>query len=99
MKTIWLPILIIAALLVVSNDASAQNYRTGVGLRAGFPFGLTIKHFMTEPSAVEVIVGGRPRGGEVIALYEYNVYPAKRKEFDLYFGGGGHVGLYSDHHH
>lgn len=89
----------ITTMLCLGTAADAQNYRTGVGLRAGSPLGFTVKHFMTERSAIEGIIGGRNRGIEGTVLYEYHVYPARRKEFDLYFGGGGHVGIYSDPHH
>lgn len=100
MKTISISIALVAIFLLTGNsEAWAQNYRTGVGLRAGYPFGLTVKHFMTSSSAVEVIAGGRSRGFEAVALYEYNFYPAKRKEFDLYLGGGGHVGVYRHYRH
>lgn len=91
--------LIIAISCLGLQEVNAQNYRTGLGARLGSPWGFTVKHFVSNNSAFEGIVGSRGRGAEFVALYEYHVYPAKRKEFAVYFGGGGHVGAYDHHRH
>lgn len=84
------------AIFVVSiNIASAQSYHNALGVRVGSPFGITFKHLFNEHSGLEIIAGSRGRSGEIIGLYEYHIYPAKKApEFDLYFGGGAHVGFY-----
>ena len=33
--------------------ASGQDYKTSLGIRAGLPYGLTIKHFLDKKNAVE----------------------------------------------
>lgn len=75
--------------------ANAQAYKNAIGIRFGSPFGFTWKHLFTEKHGLELIAGARGRSFEVVGLYEYHIYPAKRApEFDLYFGGGAHVGFY-----
>lgn len=87
--------LTIAMLFACATDASAQAYRNALGFRLGSPFGITYKHLFNEHSGLEMIFAARGRSGEIIGLYEYHIYPAKKApEFDLYFGGGAHVGFY-----
>lgn len=96
MKQITLLFAIMAvAFCMAPQQATAQNYRNALGFRFGYPFGLTYKHMFKETSAFEGIVGVRGRSVEFVGLYEYHFYPARRaKEFDVYVGGGGHVGFY-----
>jgi hypothetical protein len=88
-------VLTIALFIASANNVTAQSYRNALGFRVGSPFGMTFKHLFNEHSGLELIVGTRGRSAEVIGLYEYHIYPAKKApEFDLYFGGGAHVGFY-----
>ncbi len=92
---IILPALIAMMMFAFAPQSNAQNYRNALGFRVGSPFGITYKHLFNEHSGLEMIFGARGRSGEVIGLYEYHIYPAKKApEFDLYFGGGAHVGFY-----
>lgn len=82
-------------LMATTQTVQAQSYKNALGLRLGSPFGITWKHLFTEKHGFEGIAGSRGRSLEIIGLYEYHIYPAKRApEFDLYFGGGAHVGFY-----
>lgn len=74
---------------------SSQNYKNAVGARLGYPFGFTVKHFFGQQGSIEGILGFRGRSAEGIAMYEHHFYPAKRKEFAFYVGGGGHLGFYN----
>ena len=56
MKKTYL-ILILAFLL--SFTSNAQDYRTSLGLRAGVPVGVTVKHFLNETNAIEGILASR----------------------------------------
>ncbi len=94
-KNIAIPALLALMVIALAPQATAQNYKNALGVRVGSPFGITYKHLFNERSGLEMIFGARGRSGEVIGLYEYHIYPAKKApEFDLYFGGGAHVGFY-----
>jgi hypothetical protein len=72
----------------------AQDYNTGIGLRAGPFTGLTVKHFISEKAALEGLFASRWRGFEVTGLYEIH-----NRAFDLdrlkwYYGFGAHAGFY-----
>lgn len=75
-----------------------QDYKTAVGLRAGSPFGVTIKHFVSSRSAFEGILAPRWKGFQFTGLIEF--YPAKPAfgvpRMHFYFGLGGHLGVSGD---
>jgi hypothetical protein len=90
--------LLLLGIFALPKTSNAQAYKNALGLRLGSPVGLTCKHLFTEKHGFEGIVGSRGRSLEIIGLYEYHIYPAKRApEFDLYFGGGAHVGFYGSY--
>jgi hypothetical protein len=47
------------AMLLLPNEVQAQNYRTAVGARLGYPLSASLKHFLTDNHAVEGYVGYR----------------------------------------
>jgi hypothetical protein len=89
--------LIIIALLAIATAANAQEYKTALGLRAGAPFGFTIKHFVAPKFALEGIVSPRYAGAELVGLLEYHVNAFGVEGFRWYFGGGMHLGAYGHH--
>jgi hypothetical protein len=54
-----------------SQSAPGQDYTTALGLRLGYPFGVTLKHFISPQAALEGIVGVG-YGFNLTALYEYH---------------------------
>ncbi len=88
--------LLIATVFVFSLvfNLSAQSYQTGIGLRGGFSNGLTIKHFLTESTAVEGILSTRWRGFLITGLYELE-RTTSVSGLDWYYGIGGHVGFWN----
>jgi len=44
--------------LMLLGYSHAQGYSTGIGMRGGYTYGLTVKHFFTSDRAVEGIIGG-----------------------------------------
>jgi len=76
----------------------AQDYNTGIGLRAGFDQGLTVKHFIGTKSALEGILATRWRGFEITGLYEIHNQAFKAERLKWYFGFGGHVGFWNGDH-
>ena len=75
--------------------ASAQDYRTGIGLRAGFSNGLTVKHFITERTALEGLLSTRWRGFDITGLYEIHNQAFDTERLNWYFGFGGHAGFWN----
>ncbi len=80
--------------IIFLSALQAQSYRTATGIRAGLPLGISIKHFITDQSAIEGIFGTRWAGATLSILYEHhravNQYPG----LNWYYGVGGAAGLY-----
>jgi hypothetical protein len=76
----------------------AQDYNTGIGLRAGFNQGLTVKHFIGTRSALEGILATRWRGFEITGLYEIHNQAFNAERLKWYFGFGGHIGFWNGDH-
>lgn len=77
----------------------AQNYKTGIGLRGGYVYGLTVKHFVDSKSAVEGIVSPRWNGVLITGLYEKHTTAFQVRQLQFYGGIGAHVGLWNFHDH
>lgn len=92
MKKIILTLIIV---IFISAYSSAQDYKTGVGLRLGTSNGLTIKHFLNDRSAVEGLLVTRWRGFELTGLYEIHKQAFDVERLNWYFGGGGHLGFWN----
>ncbi len=96
MKKIFILFLMIIALLP-GKKVSAQEYNSGIGLRAGLNPGITGKIFMARHSAfknmraLEGIVAVRFKGVAVTGLFEFHKEVFDTKGLYLYFGGGMHV--------
>ena len=79
----------------LTTAASAQDYNTGIGLRAGTGWGVTLKHFVSKKEAVEGFFYGYYNGFNVTGMYEFH-----NKAFDVdnlrwYYGFGAHIGSYN----
>ncbi|MDZ7737903.1 MAG: hypothetical protein U5K32_02300 [Bacteroidales bacterium] len=73
----------------------AQDYNTGIGLRAGLANGLTIKHFTHEKAALEFLVATRWRGVGLTVLYEIHNEAFDTQGLKWYYGFGGHLGFWN----
>lgn len=82
-------------LLGLFSIVKAQDYSTGIGLRAGFSNGLTVKHFTSENTALEFLLSSRWRGVEVTVLYEIHNQAFNTDRLRWYYGIGGHVGFWN----
>ncbi len=78
----------------ISISSGAQDYRTGVGLRAGLPYGLTVKHFLNQSNAVEGILASRWGGFVVTGLYEKEYWTGEYPGLNWYWGAGAHIGFW-----
>ena len=87
---------LIVAILGFTNNVSAQAYKTGIGVRlssaqAMVNNSITLKHFLTERSAVEALFSfGDPLS--LGALYEIHK-PLSTEGLQWFYGGGGYIGF------
>jgi hypothetical protein len=86
---------IILVVLFVGLSLNAQDYKTSLGLRAGVPYGLTIKHFMSETNAVEGILASNWGGFVATALFENEHWTGHYPGLNWYWGAGAHIGFWS----
>ena len=93
MKKILLTSFLFIALTIALN---AQDYRTSVGLRAGVPYGLTIKHFMSEENAFEGILASRWGGFVATGLYENEHWTGEYPGLNWFWGFGAHLGFWDN---
>ncbi len=92
MKKIVITCLIVFCLVSISY---AQDYNTGIGLRAGPYYGLTVKHFMGEKPAFELLLASRWRGFAITGLYEIHNQAFNTERLKWYYGFGGHIGFWN----
>lgn len=79
--------------LLSLNFAVAQDYRTGIGLRLGPYYGLTVKHNLNQVNAVEGILSASFNEFFLVGTYQWH----HDRVFDLqpmrfYYGIGPHIG-------
>jgi len=80
---------------IISLSVSAQDYKTSLGLRAGYPYGLTIKHFMGKSNAVEGILASSYNGFVATALFENEHWTGSYPGLKWFWGVGAHVGFWN----
>jgi len=89
-KTLIILVIAIAA----SSLAKSQDYKTSLGLRAGVPYGVTIKHFLNKTDALEGILASRYQGFVITGLWENEHWTGKYPGLNWYWGLGAHVGFW-----
>lgn len=82
-------------IMTLGSEAMAQDYQTGVGLRAGVSNGLTIKHFISERAALEGLLHTRWRGLVITGLYEIHKDIDELPGLKWFYGGGAHIGTWN----
>jgi hypothetical protein len=87
-------ILTIILAISILTLASAQDYKTGIGFRAGLSQGLTVKHFVNEKAAFEGIFSTRWGGFEITGLYEIHNQAFDVAGLNWYYGFGAHIGFW-----
>ena len=91
-KVLFIAILLVIMLVV----AKGQDYRTSIGIRAGVPYGLTIKHFMSEEHAFEGILASRWGGFAITGLWEKEYWTGEYPGLNWFWGLGAHVGFWDN---
>lgn len=95
MKTKQLLIIIFFGALFLMNKVTAQKYQTAIGLRfGGLTNGITIKHFISNKSALEGIFSLGHDNFIVTGLYEAHAGVDHSTLLNMYYGIGGHVGFF-----
>ena len=84
----------VLVLLFISLSANGQDYKTSLGLRIGYPYGATVKHFLNKTNALEGILGSSYQGLTVTGLYENEHWTGKYPGLNWYWGLGAHVGFW-----
>lgn len=85
---------VLTLLAIISLSVNAQDYKTSLGLRAGVPYGLSIKHFMGKSNAVEGILASRWQGFVITALLENEHWTGNYPGLNWFWGVGAHVGFW-----
>jgi len=87
-------ILTIILFISILTLASAQDYKTGIGFRAGLSQGLTVKHFVNGKAAFEGLLSTRWSGLEITGLYEIHNQAFDVSNLNWYYGFGAHIGFW-----
>ncbi|ADR23692.1 hypothetical protein MATR_24520 [Marivirga tractuosa] len=87
-------LLILVFVLLGSQSAFAQDYKTAVGFRGGFPTAITGKHFINKTDAIEGLLSGYRGGFELTGLYEKHANAFDIPYLNWYYGAGAHIGAF-----
>ncbi|MDD2195551.1 MAG: hypothetical protein PHE03_06200 [Bacteroidales bacterium] len=96
MKRMTLFILLTGALLGGLTASAQQTYKTGLGLKGGYPSGVTVKHFLDNRSAVEGIASFGWGGFGITGLYQFHNPIPDLPGLSWYYGGGAHLAIAND---
>jgi len=86
--------ILIILLATFSFATFGQDYKTSLGLRAGLPYGLTVKHFLGKYNALEGILASRWHGFIITGLYENEHWTGQYPGLNWFWGVGAHVGFW-----
>ena len=99
MQKICFSILTLLAFLASTELAHGQVYKTAVGARLGYPVSASVKHFISDESALEAYAGIRPYlnyfGLNASLAYLYHQPIDAVDNLQWYVGAGGSVFFYN----
>lgn len=89
-----------ALLLACCLAAQAQDYKTALGLRFGYPTSISFKHFISEPGAIEVFAGTARRSSfyrwtNLGLMYQHHSEISSAEGLRWYAGGGAAIYFWS----
>ena len=86
--------------ILIFSESSAQyqmrSNNTMVGARVGTSLGGSIKRFLNQQAAVEVMVFNRWKGWSGTMLYLHHMKIREIRGLEWYIGGGVHYGLWKE---
>jgi hypothetical protein len=77
------------------SEEPHNTYNTAIGLRGGYPSGLTIKHFRNERTAVEGLIMFLPGFINLTGLWELHKQAFDTERLHWFYGVGAHISSYS----
>ncbi|OFX68538.1 MAG: hypothetical protein A2X12_01330 [Bacteroidetes bacterium GWE2_29_8] len=83
--------------LVIINNTYSQDYKSGIGVRAGYSNGISFKSFISNKNALEFFATNRYGGFALTGMYlfqDQSVNPFDVEDLSFYYGLGAHVGYY-----
>jgi len=86
--------LVLLSVALMSLTLNGQDYRTSLGLRAGLPYGVTLKHFLNKTNALEGILASSWGGFVITGLYENEHWTGQFPGLNWFWGFGAHVGFW-----
>jgi hypothetical protein len=87
-------ILILASVLLISSASFGQDYKTSLGIRLGYPYGLTVKHFISKKNAIEGILASSWGGFVATGLFENEHWTGKYPALNWFWGAGAYAGFW-----
>jgi hypothetical protein len=93
MKNYMLKLLLPLFFVLAAATQGKAQYDNAIGLRLWYYPGITFKHHISEPAALEFILDTRRGAFNLTGLYEHH-FPLGPENLNLYVGGGAHVGYY-----
>jgi hypothetical protein len=97
MKQTIITFFLAAGLLLLAKTSDAQEYKTAIGARLGYPVAASLKHFLTDDHALEVYAGMRWFSGyswtSISGAYQIH-HPLEIEGIEnlrWYFGGGATI--------
>jgi hypothetical protein len=96
MKNFISTLFLFSIILIFTQNASAQTYKNGIGLRFGWGYGVTFKHFVNQKAALEGVLNYRSYGAldykynyvRLTGLYLIHNPIASAEGLQWYYGGG-----------
>jgi hypothetical protein len=85
---------LILLFVLIGIESKGQDYQTGIGLRGGAWSGVTLKHFISDKTALEGIFDSRWHGVNLTGLYEIHKNAFDTNHLNWYYGVGAHLGFY-----
>jgi hypothetical protein len=85
-----------AIIFFFSSGLFAQDYKTAIGIRGGFPTGINFKTFTGNDKAIEVILSGYGGGFELTGLLEFHKQAFDTPNLNFYYGPGLHIGSFGN---
>ncbi len=77
------------------KNSSSYDYKTAIGVKF-YPTGITLKHFISQRTALEGIAYFWNKGTRITGLYEIHHDIEGVNGLRWYIGPGAHVGFYND---
>ncbi|MBL0192403.1 MAG: hypothetical protein IPQ18_13970 [Saprospiraceae bacterium] len=92
-------LLVLGMVIGFNQSASAQEYKSAIGLRLGYPLSVSYKTFLNDKAALELMGGFRSwasyRSVNIGALYQIHNPIESVSGLSWYFGGGLQAAFYS----